>query len=184
MISMTFVFLRLIRFNILIGISDIIILEFIFQAIVIICSIFVLLFIPTYPLLFILVKKGGFTNFEKLGITIILNSAFYIFLGYFGYWIGISITGLFFFLGAFFTFLIFICYIIVNEFKNEIYIFIKPIRLKTNIPEKLDQFSILDYLKRKVSLNTFLLICFISLICVLNITKFTIFVGTDPWLHI
>ena len=181
---MAFVFLRLISFNVAIGISDIIILEFMFQAAVIFSSIFVILFLPTYPLLFILLKNGGLTSFEKLGLTIVLNSAFYIFLGYFGYWVGISISGFFFYSGALILYLIIICYIVINEFKCEMYLFIRPKKLKINTPEKLEQFSILEYLKSKISLNTLLLVFFISLICVLNITKFGIFAGTDPWLHI
>lgn len=181
---MAFVFLRLINFDTVLGISDIIILEFIFQFAVIFSSIFIILFLPTYPLLFVLVKKGGITTFEKFGLTIVLNSAFYIFLGYFGYWIGISLSGFFFFYGLLISFFIIVCYIVFNEFKNETYIFLRPKKLKINNSEKLEQFSILEFLKSKISLNTLLLLIFISLICVLNITKFGIFVGTDPWLHI
>ena len=184
MISIAFVFLRLINFDIIIGISDIIILEIIFQFAVIFSSIFIILFLPTYPLLFVLVKKGGFTTFEKLGLTIVLNSAFYIFLGYFGYWIGILLSGFFFFYGILISFFIIVCYIVFNEFKNETYIFIRPKKLKVNKIERLEQFTILEYLKNKISLNVLLLVGFISLICVLNIIKFGIFVGTDPWLHI
>ncbi len=183
-ISMMFVFLKLIDFNTIIGISDIIGLEIIFEFIVIFSSIFVILFLPSYPIFFKLLNKSEFTSLEKLGLTIVINSAFYIFLGYFGYWIGASITGLFFFYGTLILFLIFICYIAYNEFKKETYVYFKPRKPSINNLERLQQFSLFKYFKNKINLNLFLLIAFISLICILNITKFSVFVGTDPWLHI
>ncbi|MFX0035974.1 MAG: hypothetical protein ACFE9I_10085 [Candidatus Hermodarchaeota archaeon] len=45
-------------------------------------------------------------------------------------------------------------------------------------------FSLLNYLKKKISLNGFLLGIFIILVCTLNIINTRFFAGTDPWLHI
>ncbi|MFX0082919.1 MAG: hypothetical protein ACFE94_14300 [Candidatus Hodarchaeota archaeon] len=181
---MLFVFFKLIDFNTIIGISDIIGLEVIYQLIVIFSSIFVILFLPFYPIFFIILKRQVFTVLEKLGLTIVVNSAFFIFLGYFGYWVGISISGFLFFFGTMIPFLIIICYIVFFEFKKETYVFFKPIYHLIDNSEKLDKFSLFKYLKNKITLNSLLLVVFLSLICILNITKFSIFLGTDPWLHI
>ncbi|MFW9873180.1 MAG: hypothetical protein ACFFG0_08775, partial [Candidatus Thorarchaeota archaeon] len=181
---MIFVFLKLIDFNTISGLLSNPGFETIFQALVLLSSTFVILFLPTYPILFKLQKKGVFTFLEKLGLTIIINSAFYIFLGYFGYWIGIPLTGFFFFYGALILFLIIVCYIAYNEFRKENYVFFKPRKPLIANVEDLQKFSFLKHLKNKITLNTFLLIVFIFLICVLNITKFSVFFGTDPWLHI
>ncbi|MFX1427685.1 MAG: hypothetical protein ACFFBE_14615, partial [Promethearchaeota archaeon] len=59
-----------------------------------------------------------------------------------------------------------------------------PKKLIYKTSERITQFNIIRYLKNKISLNSLLLVCFIFLICIFNIAKFSIFVGTDPWLHI
>ncbi|MFW9941570.1 MAG: hypothetical protein ACFFFT_11060 [Candidatus Thorarchaeota archaeon] len=176
--------MKLIEFNEFVGISNLVGLNITFQFIVVISSIIVILFLPSYPIFFIILKREIFTYLEKLGLTIVVNSAFFIFLGYFGYWLGISISGFLFFYGILFTFLIIVCYISFFEFKKETYVFFKPKNYLIDNSEKLDEFSLLKYLKNKIPLNSLLLIAFISLICIFNITKFSIFPGTDPWLHI
>jgi len=183
-ISLVFVFLKLTEFNEISGISNLVGLNITFQFIVVLSSIFVILFLPSYPIFFIILKREIFTVLEKLGLTIVVNSAFFIFLGYFGYWVGISISGFLFFFWILIPFLIIVCYIGFFEFKKETYVFFKPKYYLKNNSEKLDEFFLLKYLKNKITLNSLLLIAFLFLICILNIIKFSIFPGTDPWLHI
>jgi hypothetical protein len=182
--SLVFVFLQLIEFNEVIGISNLVGLDILFQFIVVISSILVILFLPSYPFFFIILKRQVFTFLEKLGLTIVVNSAFFIFLGYFGYWVGVPISGFLFFFGILIPFLIIICYIVFFEFKKGTYVYFKPKNHLIDTDEKIDNFSLFKYLKNKITLNSLLLLAFLSLICILNITKFSIFPGTDPWLHI
>ena len=165
-ISLVFVFLNLIEFNEVIGISNLVGLEFIFQFIVVFSSIFVILFLPSYPIFFIILKRGIFTVLEKLGLTIVVNSAFFIFLGYFGYWVGVSISGFLFFFGTVIPFLIIICYIVFFEFKKETYVFFKPKNHLIDNSERLGKFSLFRYLKNKITLNSLLIIAFLFLICI------------------
>ncbi|MFX1313518.1 MAG: hypothetical protein ACFFHD_13045 [Promethearchaeota archaeon] len=174
----------MINFNYFTGISEIFILEYLFQSCVIFSTIFTILFLPTYPILLILVKENKFNLLENISLTIVINSAFYIFLGYIGYWINIPITGLYFYYCAliFFLFLIFI--IIFGEWKKELYSFIKPKEILKNAKEEIYKYSLYRFFKKKMPLNAILLILFIFLVCIMNIMKFSYFVGTDPWLHI
>jgi len=183
-LSFTFIFFKLINFNILLGISEIFILEYFFQSFVIFSTIFTILFLPTYPIFLILVKKNDFSFLENVSLTIVVNSAFYIFLGYIGYWISIPITGLFFFISALTFFLLLIFIIIFSDWKKGLYHFFKPKEILKYNNEKVIRFSLYGFLKKKIPLNAILLFLFILLICIMNIFKFSYFVGTDPWLHI
>ena len=183
-LSFAFIFFKLIKFNTFLGISEIFILEYLFQSLVIFSTVFTILFLPTYPILFILTKKNKLGFLENLSLTIIINSAFYIFLGYIGYWISIPITGFFFFYSALIFFLLLISIVIVSERKKGIYHFIKPKIILKRRQEEIKEFSLYKSFKKKIPLNAILLIFFILLICIMNIIKFSYFVGTDPWLHI
>ncbi|MFX1573965.1 MAG: hypothetical protein ACFFB0_14555 [Promethearchaeota archaeon] len=111
------------------------------------------------------------------------NSVFYILTGYIGYWIGIKITGFYFFFFALSLFLILVSIIIYNEWKKGLYHFLRPnitLRIKS---EDIRDFSLYRFLKDHIPLNSVLLFSFIFLICIMNIFKFSYFVGTDPWLH-
>ncbi len=183
-VSFTFIFFKLINFTTFLGIADIFILEYLFQSSVIISTIFALLFLPTYPIFFILMKKQNFSFLEKLSLTIVINSAFYIFIGYIGYWIGIPIIGFFFFSFTLIFFLLLIIIIIFGEWKKGLYNFIKSKEYLKNKHEKINKFSLYKFFKDNIPLNGILLIIFIFLICIMNIFKFSNFGGTDPWLHI
>ncbi len=183
-LSFLFVFFKLINFTTFLGISEIFILEYLFQSIVIISTIFTLLFLPTYPIFFILMKKQSFSFLEKLSLTIVINSAFYIFIGYIGYWIGIPIIGFFFFSFTLIFFLLLIVIIIFGEWKKGSYSLLKPKETLKNKLEEFNKSSLYKFLKKKIPLNAILLILFIFLICIMNVFKFSYFVGTDPWLHI
>ncbi|MFX1260324.1 MAG: hypothetical protein ACFFAN_20940, partial [Promethearchaeota archaeon] len=179
-----FIFFKLINFNIFLGISEILVLEYLFQSCVIFSTIFVILFLPTYPIFLILIKENNFSFLENLSLTIVVNSALYIFLGYIGYWISIPITGFFFFYLALIIFLVLIFIVIYGEWKNKAYSFIKPKKISKINQEQINKDTLYRFFKKKIHLNAILLILFIFLICIMNIYKFSYFVGTDPWLHI
>ncbi|MFX1375596.1 MAG: hypothetical protein ACFFA0_07275 [Promethearchaeota archaeon] len=176
--------MKLINFTEITGISNLASIEFMFKLIVVISSIFIILFLPFYPIFFIILRGEVFTTLEKLGFTIVVNSSFFIFLGYFGYWLGIPISGFLFFYATLFSFLSIICYIVISEFRNKAYLFFKPNNRLLGKIEISNKFSLFKYLKNKINFSVLLLIAFIFLICILNIVKFNVFVGTDPWLHI
>lgn len=184
LISLIFVFLKLIDFNIIIGIENVKGLNSFYQLLVIPSSIFVILFLPSYPIFFLLLKKSDFTFLEKLSLTIVINSVFYISLGYIGYCLGIELSKYYFFFSLTIFFLILIGVIILIDLKKEDQIIFKSKRLFHDITGKLKQFSLIRYIKNTLNLNGIFLFIFIFFICILNIVKYSIFVGTDPWLHI
>jgi len=183
-ISLLFVFLNLINLNEILGLSQIFCLESLFQVAVIFGMIFVVLFLPTYPIFFIIYKSKAYTFLEKLSLTIITNLTFYILVGYIGYVINIPLTGLFFFITLVIFFFIIISYVIYQEFTNERYIFFRAFKSSDKNKAGINSFSLIDVLKQKFSLNGILLIIFILLVCILNLLRFVYFFGTDPWLHI
>ncbi|MFX1409377.1 MAG: hypothetical protein ACFFA6_03430 [Promethearchaeota archaeon] len=183
-VALIFILFKIINLNVILGISTIIILDFFFQTLVMLSAIYTILFLPTYPIFFIIFKGKKFNFLEKLSITIIVNSVFYILVGYIGYIIGIPLTALFFFYTLIGFYFCLIIYIIVNEFKNGSYFFLKSNKsfsINDNISK---DFSLINCLRRIIPLNAILLIFFIFLICIFNIVKVSYFPGTDPWIHI
>jgi len=151
-----------------------------FQIAITISTIFIVTILPTYPIFFIISKNNGFSSLEKLNLTIVINLSFYILTEYIGFFLGFPITALFFFLTLLIFYLSLVSYIIVQEYRNNSYRFIKAQKVnKIN----LEKFSLLKYVKSVMSTNGFLLIIFLLLICILNVVRFTYFFGTDPWLH-
>ncbi|MFX0142307.1 MAG: hypothetical protein ACFFDN_52190, partial [Candidatus Hodarchaeota archaeon] len=65
--------------------------------------------------------------------------------------------------------------------KSSILTILKRFRREGSITKEI---SFKNYIKQNISLNEFILIIFIFLICILNLIRVSIFVGTDPWLHI
>ncbi|MFX1314678.1 MAG: hypothetical protein ACFE9T_02350 [Promethearchaeota archaeon] len=183
-VAIIFILFKIINLNVILGISKISFIDFVFQTLVILSTIYTVLFLPTYPIFFIIFKEKKYNFLEKLSITIIVNSVFYILVGYIGYIIGIPLTALFFFYTLICSFLCIITYIIISELKNSSYFFLKSNKsfiINDNISRS---FSLINYLKRIISLNAVLLIFFIFLICIFNIVKVSYFTGTDPWVHI
>ena len=186
MISLIFVFFNVIKLNTILGISRIFLLELLFRIIVIISTLYTIVFLPTYPIFFIIFKKKDFNLLEKLNFTIVANLSFYILSGYLGFILGIPITALFFFLTLIISFSSIVGYIIMAEHKNGTYIFIKSAKIE-KIKEfniNTERFNLLGAIKKKISTNGFLLIVFLLLICILNVVRFQYFFGTDPFLHI
>ena len=180
LISLGIILLKLVNIEEIIGISDIYLLNLIYQIAIAFSTIFTILFLPTYPIFFIIYKEKSFNFLEKLSLTIIVNSVFYIFIGYIGYWLDVPLTGIFFFCALNILFFLIIIYIIYTEFKNGSYKFLRS-EIQTN--RNLNNFSLLTYFRKLISVNALLLIVFIFLICILNVAKVSYFGGTDPWLH-
>lgn len=176
-ISLIIIFFKIIQINNLIGISNIFYLNLIFQILFLVSTIFAILFLPTYPIFFVLCKRLHFNFLEKLNFTIIINLSFYILSGYIGFFLGFSITAIFFFSTLLIVYISIISYIIIQELRFQKYIFITKNKWITD----LSQFN---KLKNNLSTNGILLIVFLLLICILNVVRFTYFFGTDPWLHI
>ncbi len=154
------------------------------QPIFLVSTGFIVLFLPSYPLFFVISKKTKFNFYEKLSLTIIINAVFYILSGYLGFILGIPITGFFFFGALIITYFSIISYIIYCEITKESYFFIRSIESFDLVSDRAVGFSLLKYIKAHVTINGVLLIIFIALICFLNTVRVSFFAGTDPWLHI
>ena len=155
-----------------------------FHPINLLSTLFILLFLPSYPVFYIVLKKKELSFLEKLSLTIVMNSVFYILSGYIGNFLGIPVTGFFFFIVLIVCYSIIVLYIIYREFTTEEITFFKPKKSLVGNSKKIEEFSLLKYLKNLFPLNVVLLILFIVLICVLNIIRVSYFAGTDPWKHI
>jgi len=183
-VSLIFIFLKIINLDLILGFSEILFVNSLFQTLVIISTVYTILFLPTYPVFFIIFKKKSFNFLEKLSLTIVMNSVFYILMGYIGYIVGIPLTRFFFFFSVLILFFVIIGYILIFEFKKNSYIFFRSKDVSNLKKENLSIISLYKYLKNLISFNVFLLVLFLFLICILNIVKVKIFAGTDPWLHI
>ncbi|KKK44716.1 MAG: hypothetical protein Lokiarch_16060 [Candidatus Lokiarchaeum sp. GC14_75] len=168
-----YVFLNLIGLSILL-----------FRPITLLSTIFIILFLPSYPIFYIIFQKKRFTFLEKLSLTIVIDLIFFIFLGYFGSFLGIPITGGFFFCGIIICYLAILLYIAYFEVKTNKYDFFKVEKIQHANNKRAENFSLSKYLKNLIPLNGFFLIIFIFLICILNVVRVSYFGGTDPWLHI
>lgn len=180
-ISLILVFLNLIQLNLIVGISKSSLFYGIFRISIILGSIYIILFLPSYPFFFFTNKLKEFNKLEKLSLTIISNTCFYIISGYIGFLIGIPMIALYFFL---ITLIIFFLIIVSLKYRN---IKDKTEKLTKNeeiLKDDLEKLSLIDFLKKKLSLNSVLFIIFILLICMLNLVRNPYFFGTDPWLHI
>ena len=182
--SLTFTFLKIFNFNIVSGLSQIIFLDLIFNLNVFICTIFTLLFLPTYPIIFIAFKKVELKFFEKIVLTILINLSFYVIVGIGGFYLGLPLTAWFFFFIVVISFiLIFLLSLSFNIRRGELDLF----KGKVDIEDKEEfvmNFSILNHIKRFKFSNSVLLIIFLFLVCMVGILGASTFIGTDPWMHI
>ncbi|MFW9930139.1 MAG: hypothetical protein ACFFD1_12160 [Candidatus Thorarchaeota archaeon] len=88
------------------------------QSILLCSTAFIILFLPSYPIFFLIIPKKEFNLFEKLGITVTINLAFYILMGYFGNYIGIPINGAYFFITVLLVYALLIVYSMVKDVKE------------------------------------------------------------------
>ncbi len=171
--SILCVFLNLLGFSLII-----------FQPITLLSTIFILLFLPSYPIFYIILKNKDLNFLEKLSLTIVLNAVFYILSGYIGNFLGIPITGFFFFILLITCYLLIILYIIYREVKAGTIGFFKSEKSLDEYNRNVREFSLYRYIKNRIPLSGLLLIIFLFLICILNVVRVSYFAGTDPWKHI
>ena len=183
-ISLIFIFLKIINFNVISGLSQIIFLDWIFHLIVYISTGFALLFLPFYPVIFIIFKKKLLNTLERLAIAIVINLSFYIIVGILGFYLGFAITEWLFFLILVITYFLIIFSIFLIDFKKGSFNIFK-LKITHDYKKKfVDNFSILNFIKKFKFSNSVLLSIFIFLVCILGIFGSSIFIGTDPWMHI
>ncbi|MFX1233712.1 MAG: hypothetical protein ACFFBY_04045 [Promethearchaeota archaeon] len=156
------------------------VLEFLFGIILLISTAVILLFLPFYPLYYIILKEKGFSFLEKASLTIISNLTFYILLGYLGNLLGIPITGSFFIVIITIAYFVLIIYIIFIEKRKNLNLFLKSEKKTTNK----QNFSLLNYIKKRIPLVSLLVICFLILLSILHGVRFSYFYGTDAMYHV
>jgi len=97
LISIAFLVLKLIRIDILLDFGSNILFSSFFGFFWTISSIFMILFLPSYPIFFTIYKNIKFNALEKICLTIVINLSFYIIIGYFGDGIGFALNLFYFF---------------------------------------------------------------------------------------
>ncbi|MHA1804732.1 MAG: hypothetical protein ACTSU4_09370 [Promethearchaeota archaeon] len=145
-------------------------------------SISIILFFPSAPLFFLILKNNkDFTFLEKLSLTIITNTCFYIIFGYIAAIFNIPIMGHYFFSILIIFFLLQVGYLKFQAHKGKTK---KMLKTKSSVLTNINEFTLKQIFLKNFSLNSILLIIFIFLICILNLVRNPYFFGTDPWLHI
>jgi hypothetical protein len=184
LISLLFIFLRIIDFNSASGISKIAFLDGIFHLMVYTSTGFSLLFLPMYPIIFFIFKENNLNILERIAISIVTNLSFYIIVGIAGFYIGFALTDWFFFIILLISyFLLIFTSSIIHFKKGKSNIFKR--KFTNDYKERFkNDFSLVSFIRKFNLSNSVLLITFISLICILGILGTRIFIGTDPWMHI
>ncbi|MFX0039521.1 MAG: hypothetical protein ACFFCY_02265 [Promethearchaeota archaeon] len=121
---------------------------------------------------------------EKLAITIVGNMSFYIVVGISGFYLGFALTNWFFFIILIAFFLIIIFWILIIDIKAGKF---NVFKINPSLDERqnfFDNFSVFRFLKRFRFSNSLLLCIFILLLCIFSTLGSSIFIGTDPWMHI
>lgn len=179
------IFFLLSVFSILCVLLNILGFSFItFQPFTLLSTIFILLFLPSYPIFYVVLKNKELNFLEKLSLTIVVNSVFYILSGYIGNFLGIPITGIFFFFVLIVCYFLILLYILYREFITGTTDFFKSEKTFDKNNKSVREFSLYKYLKNRIPLSVLLLILFLFLICILNVVRVSYFAGTDPWKHI
>ena len=133
---------------------------------------------PTYPIFFLLLSKDKYTYLEKLTFSIGTNLTFFILLGYVSHLLTLNFSKyLIFYALSSFHIVSFIITLVLRQY-------FKKSSINHRIKSSYQETSILDYLKKNISLNSLLLVVFIIVLCIFNLIRIKIFMGTDPWLHI
>lgn len=184
LISILLILFKLINLNIIVGISTIPTLDLLFNSLVLLSTIYCMLFLPSYPIFFIIFRKKDFNFLEKLSLTIVFNLSYYILLGYIGFSIIDGINGYFIYFSMIFTFFSIILCIYLTNIKKLGRSSFKSYKSSFPIDFINNNFSLLNLVKKKIHLPCFLLIIFLLLNGILNIVRFDYFYGTDAWLHI
>ena len=125
LISLVFIFLRIINFNIISGLSQILFLDWFFHFFVYLSTSFALLFLPVYPIIYVILKDKKLNFLERLAITIITNLSFYIIIGTIGFYTGFALTKWFFFLILVIFYVLILLWILFVDLKKGKYNFFK-----------------------------------------------------------
>ena len=179
-----FMYLKVIDIENLVWGTNNLVLILIIQLLLKSSAIFTILFLPTYPIFFILLQNKDFNFREKLGITIVSNLSFYIIIGYIGSYFNLPITFEYFFLTMILAFFSILLIVIFHGYYRGTGFFLKKVKSLDYKQITNEKFSLRNFIKRKISLNSILLSIFIILICILNVVNTSILAGTDAWLHI
>ena len=156
----------------------------IFQPLTLLSTVFIVLFLPSYPIFYVVLKNKELNFLEKLSLTIVINSVFYILSGYIGNFLGIPITGFFFFFVLMVCYFLIILYILYREFITRTINFFKSEKSFDKNNKNVMEFSLYKSIINRIPLSGLLLIVFLFLICILNVVRVSYFAGTDPWKHI
>jgi hypothetical protein len=145
---------------------------------------YIFLFLPSYPLFFLIYRKMRFNLMEKVGLSSIVNVSFYSIIGYLGNVFGFKLDAFFFFnsVVAFYCILL-IMYAILKAKRRESLQFTTFTRLKT-IRKQVKSSNSSDWVKKRLNLNGVLLMIFICLVIALYLVNIDVIGGTDPWYHI
>ena len=183
-LSLIFIFFKILNLNIVSGLYQIVFLDYVFNLIIYISTFFALLFLPIYPVFFLILKEKNLNFLEKLGITIITNLTFYVIIGIFGFYMGFLITEWFFFVVLVSSYILILLWAVVIDLKKgKVNIF--RIDYTNNYKNRfIENFSVLNLIKRFRFSNSVLLVIFLSLLCIFGILGVSVFIGTDPWMHI
>ena len=165
-------------------ISTSLFLSLLFNFLTAFSSIFTILFLPTYPIFYILLKNKDLNFWEKLGITIVSNLSFYIIIGYIGSYLNLPITFEYFFFTLILAYFSILLIVIFQGYYRGTGFFLKTVKKLEYKQISNENLSLSNFIKRNFSLNSILLSIFIILITILNVVNTSILAGTDAWLHI
>jgi len=84
LLSFIVVFLNLIGISVILEINNLYICQFFFSLICLISTAFIVIFLPFYPLFFIIFRNKNFNFLEKFSLTIVANLTLYILSAYLG----------------------------------------------------------------------------------------------------
>jgi len=183
-ISIILLLLKLMNLDGILQLDTNLLLHSSFQFLWMASSIFIILFLPSYPFFLKIYKSVRFNALEKLGLTIVFNMSFYIVIGYFGNGLGFIIDANYFFTLLLAVFSSLLAIILIFRIRNEGKKALKFNTSSKDLWKKYENFSFSAYLKRKVSWNGLLLIIFMFLLIIALLANVEIFGGTDPWYHI
>jgi hypothetical protein len=158
--------------------------QFFFTLISLLSTAFIVIFLPFYPLFFIIFRNKNFNFLEKFSLTIVANLTLYILSAYLGNFFEIPITGYFFFLLTLIIYFSLLLYIIIYEERTKTSLFLKVKEFRVDKQSFYENFSILKYFKRRVPLTGILVVIFLILMSILNGVRFSYFYGTDAMYHI
>jgi len=184
LISLGIIFLNLIGISDILIINNMFICRTFFQVICLLSTAFFVVFLPFYPLFFTIFREKDFNSLERISLTIIANLTLYILATYLANFLGIAITGYFFFLLSLIIYIFFISYIIIYEKRTNYTLFLRKKELIINEHSFYESFSIWNYLKRRIPLKVILIIIFLILMSILHGVRFSYFYGTDAMYHV